>query len=201
MAKNETGGRTADVSRKTGETDIAVRVNLDGSGKADITTGIGFFDHMLNLLSRHALVDLSVKAAGDLDVDAHHTVEDTGIVLGQAIDQALGDRAGIRRYGQATIPMDEALATCVIDLGGRPYLVYDAEYAADQVGDFDIELVREFLLALVNNVKMNLHVAVPYGANTHHIAESVFKSLARALRAAVEPDARATGVPSTKGTL
>lgn len=201
MAKNANSDRTADVSRKTGETDIAAWVNLDGSGKADVATGIGFFDHMLTLLSRHSLVDLAVKATGDLDVDAHHTVEDTGIVLGQAMDQALGDRAGIRRYGQATIPMDEALAACVVDLGGRPYLVYDAEYAADQVGEFDVELVREFLLALANNVKMNLHVSVPYGANTHHIAEGVFKSLARALRAAVEPDPRATGVPSTKGTL
>jgi imidazoleglycerol-phosphate dehydratase len=201
MAKGSSSERTAEASRKTGETDIRVRINLDGAGKADVATGIGFYDHMLTLLARHSLVDLSIKATGDLQVDAHHTVEDTGIVLGQAVDKALGDRAGIRRYGAATVPMDEALATSVIDLGGRPYLVYDAEFPAEQVGEFDIELVREFLIALVNNVRMNLHVGVPYGANTHHIAEGVFKCLARALRQAVEPDPRAKGIPSTKGTL
>jgi len=193
--------RTAEVKRKTGETEIAATVNLDGSGRAEIATGIGFFDHMLTLLARHSLIDLTVKATGDLEVDAHHTVEDAGIVLGQAIDQALGDRAGITRYGAAAVPMDEALATAVIDLGGRPYMVYDARYPADQVGEFDVELIREFLIALASNVKMNAHVHVPYGANVHHIAEAIFKSLARALRQAVEPDARASGVPSTKGTL
>ncbi|NIA21465.1 MAG: imidazoleglycerol-phosphate dehydratase HisB [Anaerolineaceae bacterium] len=193
--------RTAEVARKTGETDIAATVDLDGSGRADIATGIGFFDHMLTLLARHSLIDLTVKATGDLEVDAHHTVEDVGIVLGQAIDQALGDRAGITRYGAAAVPMDEALARAVIDLGGRPYLVYDARFPADQVGEFDIELIREFLIALANNVKMNAHLHVPYGANVHHIAEAIFKSLARALRQAVEPDARASGIPSTKGTL
>ena len=201
MAKAERQNRTAEVTRTTGETDITVTVNLDGTGGAEVATGIGFFDHMLNLLARHALVDLAVRAKGDLQVDAHHTVEDVGIVLGQAIDRALGDRAGIRRVGAAAVPMDEALAACVIDLGGRPYLVYDAEYPTEQVGEFDIELVREFLIALTNHAKMNLHVHVPYGANTHHIAEAVFKSLARALREAVEPDPRASGVPSTKGTL
>ena len=193
--------RTAEVARKTGETEIAATVNLDGAGRAQIATGIGFFDHMLALLARHSLIDLTVKATGDLQVDAHHTVEDVGIVLGQAIDRALGDRAGITRYGAAAVPMDEALATAVIDLGGRPYMVYDARYPADQVGEFDVELIREFLIALANNVKMNAHVHVPYGANVHHIAEAIFKSLARALRQAVEPDARVSGVPSTKGTL
>jgi len=201
MAKTPDNARTAEVARKTGETDIAVSVNLDGTGAGEIDTGIGFFDHMLSLLARHSLIDLAVKATGDLQVDAHHTVEDTGIVLGQAVDKALGDRAGIRRFGSATIPMDEALATCAVDLGGRPYLVYDAEYPTEQVGEFDVELVREFLIALVNNVRMNLHVRVPYGANAHHIAEAIFKSVARALRAAVERDPRASGIPSTKETL
>ena len=201
MAANPAKERTAEVSRKTGETDITIGVNLDGTGAADVATGIGFFDHMLTLLARHSLIDVSVRAKGDLEVDAHHTVEDAGIVLGQALDKALGDRAGIRRYGQAAVPMDEALATSVIDLGGRPYLVYDAEYPAEQVGEFDIELVREFLIAMVNHVRMNLHVHVPYGANTHHIAEGIFKSLARALRQAVEIDPRAGGIPSTKGTI
>ena len=201
MATSASKQRTAEVARKTGETDVTVWLNLDGTGKADIATGIGFFDHMLTLLSRHSLIDLSIKAAGDLQVDAHHTVEDTGIVLGQALDKALADRSGIRRYGSSVVPMDEALATCAIDLGGRAYLVYDAEFPAEQVGEFDIELVREFLIAVTNNLRMNLHVRVPYGANTHHIAEGIFKSLARALRQAVEIDPRATGIPSTKGTL
>ncbi|MBN2583812.1 MAG: imidazoleglycerol-phosphate dehydratase HisB [Planctomycetes bacterium] len=193
--------RTAEIKRKTGETDITVWLNLDGAGKADVATGIGFFDHMLTLLARHSLIDMSVKAAGDLHVDGHHTVEDIGIVLGQVLDKALGDRAGITRYGATAVPMDETLATAAIDLGGRPYLVYDARYPADQVGDFDVELIREFLIALANNAKMNLHIHVPYGANVHHIAEGVFKSLARALRQAVEPDPRVKGVLSTKGTL
>jgi len=193
--------RTAEVKRKTGETDIAATVNLDGSGRAEVATGIGFFDHMLTLLARHSLIDVTVRAKGDLAVDAHHTVEDVGIVLGQAIDKALGDRAGVTRYGASAVPMDEALATAVIDLGGRPYLVYDARFPADQVGEFDIELIREFLIALANNVKMNAHVHVPYGANVHHVAEAIFKSLARAMRQAVEPDSRASGIPSTKGTL
>jgi imidazoleglycerol-phosphate dehydratase len=193
--------RSAEVSRKTAETDVTVRADLDGQGRAEIATGVGFFDHMLTLLARHSLIDLAVTARGDLKVDAHHTVEDVGIVLGQALEKALGDRAGITRYGAAAVPMDESLATAVVDLGGRPYLVYDARYPADQVGDFDIELINEFLLALVNNAKMNLHIHVPYGANVHHIAEAVFKSLARALRQAVEPDPRSKGIPSTKGKL
>ena len=193
--------RTAEVSRKTAETDVTAWVNLDGQGKAKVSSGIEFFDHMLALLARHSLIDLELKARGDLKVDAHHTVEDAGIVLGQALDQALGDRAGVRRYGAAAVPMDEALCLAAIDLGGRPYLVYDAEFPAARVGQFDVELIREFLIALTNNAKMNLHVHVPYGANTHHVAESIFKALARALRAAVEPDPRAAGVPSTKGKL
>lgn len=199
MAKDT--GRTAEVTRTTGETDITVAVGLDGAGAAEIATGIGFFDHMLTLLARHSLVDLTVRAKGDLEVDAHHTVEDVGITLGQAIDRALGDRAGIRRYGSASVPMDEVLANVALDLGGRPYLVYDAEFAVDRIGAFDVELVREFLIALVNHAKMNLHVNVPYGANGHHIAEGIFKALARALRAAVESDPRSSGIPSTKGTL
>ena len=194
-------GRTAKAARQTGETDIAIQVNLDGAGTADISTGVAFFDHMLTLLARHSLIDLTVKARGDLAVDAHHTVEDIGIVLGQVIAEALGDRAGIGRYGAATLPMDEALCQVALDLGGRAYLVYDARFAADRVGEFDIELIREFLIALTNNLKMNLHIHVPYGANTHHIAEAIFKGLARALRAAVEPDPRSKGIPSTKGKL
>lgn len=193
--------RTAEVSRKTSETDIRVTVNLDGSGCGNIGTGVEFFDHMLSALSRHSLIDLDVRAAGDLGIDAHHTVEDVGIVIGQAIDKALGERAGIRRYGSSSVPMDEARADVAVDIGGRPYLVYNARYATDRVGNFDIELIREFLLALATHLKMNLHVNVPYGANTHHIAEAVFKALAVALRAAVEPDPRRTGIPSTKGQL
>ena len=199
MAKRK--GRIAEVARKTGETEITARVNLDGTGHAEIAPGLGFFEHMLPLLARHSLIDLSVTARGDLAVDGHHTVEDVGIVLGQALDQALGDRAGIVRYGSAAVPMDETLATAALDLGGRAYLVYMAEFPVDRIGDFDVELVREFLLALANNARMNLHVQVPYGANAHHLAEAIFKATARALRQAVEPDARATGVPSSKGTL
>ena len=193
--------RTAARQRKTAETDIDLQLNLDGSGQADVQTGIGFFDHMLSLLARHSLIDLALKARGDLQVDAHHTVEDTGIVLGLALAEALGARAGIRRYGSASLPMDEALANVSIDLGGRPYLVYDAEFPADRVGEFDVELIREFLLALVNNARLNLHVHVPYGANLHHIAEAIFKALALALRQAVELDPRSAAVPSTKGSL
>jgi imidazoleglycerol-phosphate dehydratase len=199
MAKRK--GRTAEVARRTGETEIAAQVNLDGTGQAEVATGLGFFDHMLTLLARHSLIDLSVTARGDLAVDGHHTVEDVGITLGQALDQALGDRAGIVRYGSATVPMDETLATAAIDLGGRPYLVYMAEFPVDRIGDFDVELVREFLLALANNARMNLHVQTPYGANAHHLAEAIFKATARALRQAVEPDPRAKGIPSSKGTL
>lgn len=193
--------RTAEVSRKTSETDIRVAINLDGSGCGNISTGVEFFDHMLSALSRHSLIDLDVQATGDLGIDAHHTVEDVGIVIGQAIDQTLGQRAGIRRYGSSSVPMDEARADVAVDIGGRPYLVYNARYATDRVGNFDIELIREFLLALATHLKMNLHVNVPYGANTHHIAEAVFKALAVALRAAVELDSRRTGIPSTKGQL
>ncbi len=195
------GNRTAQVDRKTGETDISVRLNLDGSGRGEVSTGVEFFDHMLNSLSRHSLIDLQIRASGDLEVDAHHTVEDVGIVLGQALDKALGDRSGIRRYGSSSIPMDEALAEVSLDIGGRPYLVYQARFATERVGTFDIELVREFLLALSTHLKMNLHVTVPYGANTHHMAEAIFKALAVTLRAAVERDPRRSGIPSTKGQL
>ena len=177
MARTE---RTAEVSRKTSETDITISVNLDGTGCGKIATGVEFFDHMLTSFSRHSLIDLAVRASGDLGIDAHHTVEDVGIVLGQAIDKALGERAGIRRYGSSSVPMDEALAQVALDIGGRPYLVYEARYATDRVGSFDIELIREFMLALATHLKMNLHVNVPYGANTHHIAEAIFKEIGRA---------------------
>jgi imidazoleglycerol-phosphate dehydratase len=193
--------RTAEVTRKTGETDIRIRIDLDGQGRGNIATGVEFFDHMLNSLARHSLIDLDVQATGDLGVDAHHTVEDVGIVLGQAIDKALADRAGMRRYGSASVPMDEALASVALDIGGRPYLVYQARFATERVGSFDIELIREFLLALATHLKANLHVDVPYGANSHHIAEAVFKALAVALRQAVERDPRRSDVPSTKGQL
>jgi len=193
--------RTADIKRKTKETSISVSINLDGTGKVSASTGVGFFDHMLDHIGRHGLFDLTVKAKGDLQVDAHHTVEDVGICLGQALEQAIGDKKGIRRYGHFTLPMEESLATVAVDLSGRPALVFRVEYTGPKIGDYDVELTEEFLRALTNNVKMNLHVAVSYGTNNHHITEAIFKALGKALRMAVEPDLRETGVPSTKGTL
>ena len=193
--------RTATIDRKTAETEIHVELNLDGVGQSTIATGVGFFDHMLTLLAKHAAFDLTVKANGDLHVDQHHTVEDTGIALGQAIKQALGDKAGIRRYGHFTLPMEETLVTTALDLSGRYFLVFQAPIPASKIGDFDSELVEDFWQAVAANALMNLHVVLHHGRNSHHIAEAIFKSTARALRMAVEPDPRMLGVPSTKGTL
>lgn len=194
--------RRATVQRKTKETDISLTVVLDGSGKSSISTGVGFFDHMLDQIARHALFDLEISAKGDLHIDDHHTVEDVGIALGQAIRQALGDRRGIRRYATAYVPMDEALTRAAIDLSGRAFLVFEANFPTPKVGTFDTELVREFFQALTGNCAANVHIDNIRGANSHHIAESCFKALARALREAVEVDPRqADAIPSTKGVL
>jgi len=196
-----TNGRAAEIHRETKETRVKVALNLDGSGKASVHTGVGFLDHMLDLLSRHGLVDLTVEAEGDLQVDSHHTVEDVGIVLGQAIDRALGEKRGIGRFGWAIVPMDESLAQVAIDLSGRPAFVFNVKFTSSSIGPFPVELVEEFFKALSINARMNLHVAVPYGGNNHHIAEAIFKAAARALRQAVAHDPRADDVPSTKGSL
>jgi imidazoleglycerol-phosphate dehydratase len=193
--------RTAKIHRKTTETDIAVEVNLDGIGEARVATGVGFLDHMLALLAKHAALDLGVDAAGDLNVDQHHTVEDVGIALGQAFREALGDKAGIRRYGHFTLPMEETLCTSALDLGGRAYFVFEADFPTHKIGDFDAELVADFWHAFAANALCNLHVIVHHGRNSHHIAEAIFKATARALRIAVEADPRLRGVPSTKGAL
>ncbi len=193
--------RTASIERKTAETNIRLQLNLDGVGQADIATGVGFFDHMLTLFAKHSATDLSVHAEGDLHVDQHHTVEDVGICLGQALKQAIGDKAGIRRYGHFTLPMDETLATVAIDLSGRCALAYRVEIPSAKIGDFDSELIEEFWNAFAGNSLCNLHILVHYGRNSHHISEAVFKCMARALRMALESDPRMTGVPSTKGSL
>jgi imidazoleglycerol-phosphate dehydratase len=193
--------RTATIERRTGETDITVALTLDGTGTGSRETGVGFLDHMLDLLARHGRLDLSVAANGDLQTGAHHTVEDVGICIGQALDIALGDRAGIFRYGQAIIPMDEARATCVIDISGRGLLVFDAELPPGAIGNYDHELTEEFLRALAANAKLTLHVTVDAGSNVHHVIEAIFKALARALRTAVSVDPTEVGVPSTKGIL
>jgi imidazoleglycerol-phosphate dehydratase len=193
--------RTATIDRKTAETKIRLQLNLDGTGQADIATGVGFFDHMLTLFTKHSATDLSVHADGDLDVDQHHTVEDVGICLGQALKQAVGDKAGIRRYGHFTLPMDETLATVAIDLSGRAALVINADIPSRKIGDFDSELIEEFWNAFAGNALCNLHILVHYGRNSHHISEAIFKCTARALRMALESDPRMTGVPSTKGSL
>jgi imidazoleglycerol-phosphate dehydratase len=193
--------RTAKIERRTRETQIRLELNLDGSGTGSWQTGVGFLDHMLELFTRHGALDLKVEAKGDLQVDQHHTVEDVGICLGQAVKQALGDKAGIRRYGHFTLPMEETLCTTAIDLSGRYYLVFNAPFASPKIGDFDSELVEDFFQAFAANALCNLHVVVHYGRNSHHVAEAIFKSAARALRMAVETDNRLTGVPSTKGTL
>lgn len=194
--------RQASIRRDTAETKITLSLNLDGTGVSEISTGVAFFDHMLTLLSRHAMIDLKVKAAGDTDVDYHHTVEDVGIVLGTALKEALGDKAGIRRYGFFILPMDETLARCVLDLSNRPMLVYQADIVNFMVKDFNIALVREFFQGLANSLGCNLHLKVEYGEEPHHVAEALFKAFAKALRAAVEIDPRQDGrVPSTKGTL
>jgi imidazoleglycerol-phosphate dehydratase len=194
--------RSATVKRKTKETDIAVAVDLDGAGKADIATGIGFFDHMLEQVARHGLIDISIKAKGDLHIDQHHTVEDVGIALGTALRQALGDFKGITRYADVHLPMDEALTRCAIDISGRAYLVWKVVFTRPKIGDFDTELFREFFHALAQNAQITLHVETLYGHNNHHVAETCFKALARALRTAVAIDPRqADRVPSTKGSL
>jgi|SRR5688572_29722385 len=194
--------RSASVTRKTGETDIAVNLNLDGTGSYQVATGIGFLDHMLELLSRHSLIDLEVKAKGDLHVDMHHTVEDVGIVIGQALDKALGARRGIGRYGTAYVPMDEALTRVSLDISGRPHLVWKVSFLRSHIGVMDAELFREWFQALVLNARITLHVETLYGDNMHHIAESCFKALARSLRQAVEIDERQKAqIPSTKGSL
>lgn len=193
--------RSATIQRKTGETEIDLSIDLDGSGKGSRETGIGFLDHMLDLLAKHALIDLNVKAIGDLHVDDHHTCEDVGIVLGQAIHQSLGDRAGVRRYGHFTLPMDECLVTSAVDLGGRYAFAYQAPIAAAKIGTFDSELIEHFWQSFAANANCNLHVLLHYGSNSHHIAECVFKATARAIRMAVEDDPRSDAVPSTKGVL
>ena len=194
--------RTAEVARKTNETAVRLSLDLDGSGAATVATGVGFLDHMLDLLARHALLDLTIEATGDLHVDAHHTAEDVGIVLGQALDRAVGDKRGINRYGWAIVPMDESLAQVAIDLSGRPALVCAIPFRGEFIGTFPTELVEEFWRAVAVNARMNLHVTVPYGSNNHHMAEAVFKAAARALRMAVSADPRNPGgMPSTKGSL
>ncbi len=191
--------RTAELERKTQETDIQCRLNLDGQGKYDINTGVGFLDHMLCHLSKHGKIDLTIKATGDLEVDAHHTVEDVGICLGQCLNEALGDKRGIHRYGFASVPMEDALANVSLDLSGRPFCVYHAAYRTEKIGDFDVELIEEFLRAVINVGKLNLHVNVPYGTNSHHVAEAIFKALGQALHQAVA--LCGSDVPSTKGVL
>ncbi len=193
--------RQARIQRKTAETEIELELNLDGSGTSDVRTGVGFFDHMLTLWAKHGAFDLQVRCNGDLHVDQHHTVEDVGICLGQAIRSSLGDKEGIRRYGHFTLPMEETLVTTAVDLSGRCFLVFNAPIPAAKIGEFDAELVEDFWQALAANALCNLHVVLHHGRNSHHIAEAIFKSAARALRMAVEHDPRSVGVPSTKGTL
>ena len=196
-----TAARTAAIERKTGETDIAVSLVIDGSGEGRIDTGIPFFDHMLTLFARHSLVDLTVRARGDIDVDLHHTVEDAGIALGQAFARALGEKRGIRRYGWAYLPMDETLTRVALDFSGRPYLEYRAPAGVEPIGAFSFQLVEEFLRAFAVHAGINLHVEVLYGRDAHHMAESVFKGLAKAVDHACQIDPRVTGIPSTKGIL
>ena len=193
--------RTADISRTTGETSVELSLTLDGSGGGRRSTGVGFFDHLLDALARHGRLDLDVRAQGDLETGAHHTVEDTGIVLGQALDKALGDRAGIQRFGQATVPMDEARASCAIDVSGRPYCAFEGELPPGEIPGFETDLAEEFLRAVANTAKLTLHVQVEAGTNAHHMVEAAFKAFARALRAAVALDPTEPGVPSTKGVL
>jgi imidazoleglycerol-phosphate dehydratase len=194
--------RKASLSRNTNETKITVAINLDGTGQSDIHTGVGFFDHMLDQLARHSMIDIAVKATGDLHIDDHHTVEDVGIAIGQALTQALGDKRGIRRYGSFHLAMDDALIRCALDLSARPFLVWNMAFPTAKIGTFDTELVREFFQALSTHGGITLHVDMLHGLNSHHIAEAGFKAVARALREAVEPDPRrADAIPSTKGSL
>jgi imidazoleglycerol-phosphate dehydratase len=194
-------GRTAQIRRETAETKIELTIDLDGSGRAEIGTGVGFFDHMLTLLAKHSLIDLKLEAKGDLHIDPHHTVEDVGICFGKALAQAVGDKAGIRRYGSATLPMDEVLATAAVDLSGRHFFIWQAEVPKEILGTFNAPLAEEFWRAVSANGLFNLHVICHYGQNTHHIIEGIFKATARALRQALEIDPRMPGVPSTKGVL
>lgn len=193
--------RKGTIERRTGETEVSVELTLDGGGTGTRETGVGFLDHMLDLLARHGRLDLEVRASGDLQTGAHHTVEDVGICIGQALDNALGDRAGITRYGHATVPMDEARASCAIDISGRGLLVFDAELPPGAIGNYDHELTEEFLRAVAANAKLTLHLTVEAGTNVHHVIEAIFKAFARALRAAVSLDPTEVGIPSTKGTL
>jgi imidazoleglycerol-phosphate dehydratase len=195
------GGRTATVQRKTKETQIELTLNVDGSGRYDVQTGVPFLNHMLELFTRHGFFDLTIRATGDVEVDDHHTVEDVGLTLGQAFKQALGGKEGIRRFGEATVPLDEALINVVVDLSGRPFLAYDLKTRQTRIGTFDVELIHDFLLALVNENGMNLHVRMLAGRNPHHIVEATFKGMARALDVATQRDPRVRGVLSTKGTL
>jgi imidazoleglycerol-phosphate dehydratase len=194
-------GRVGATDRKTRETDISVRLDLDGSGKAEVDTGLGFFDHMLELMARHGLIDVSVRARGDLQTGGHHTVEDVGICLGSALSDALGEKSGITRYGSVIVPMDESLAMVVLDLSGRPYLAYEGGPVAENIAGFDSSLVSEFLRAFVNHARLTLHVRILTGGDVHHTVEAVFKGLGKALRQAVSMDERSSGVPSTKGVL
>lgn len=193
--------RTAQLTRKTFETQITAALDLDGTGTATVRTGIGFFDHMLHLFAKHSGIDLQLECQGDLAVDQHHSVEDVGIVLGTCVREALGDKQHIRRYGHAILPMDEVLATAAVDFGGRSYLVFQADFTRQRIGTFESELVHEFWQAFAQNAAANLHILVHYGRNNHHIAEGIFKAVARAIRMAVEIDPRAPGLPSTKGVL
>ena len=194
--------RLAEITRTTNETAITVSVGLDGTGTHDMATGVGFFDHMLDQLARHSMIDMAVQAKGDLHIDDHHTVEDCGIALGQALAKALGDKRGIRRYGECILPMDDAQVRCALDLSGRPFLIWNVAFPTSKIGTFDTELVREFFQALAMHGGITLHVDLMHGINSHHIAEAVFKAVARALRMAVEPDPRAgSAIPSTKGAL
>jgi imidazoleglycerol-phosphate dehydratase len=193
--------RSADISRSTSETQVDLSLSLDGSGASACDTGVGFFDHLLDALARHCGLDLEVRVQGDLETGPHHTVEDTGLALGQALDAALGDRAGIRRFGHAVVPMDEARSACAIDVSGRPFLAFEGSFGAERVADFDTDLVEEFLRAVVNTAKLTVHLQVEVGTNAHHMVEASFKAFARALRAAVEIDPNEGGVPSTKGVL
>ena len=193
--------RAAEIERSTRETTIRLRLALDGAGNSSAATGVGFLDHMLDLLARHARLDLEVEATGDLETGSHHTTEDIGIVLGQALDQALGDRSGIARYGDATVPMDEALAACAIDVSGRPYCAFEGTIPEAAIGGFETELTEEFFRAIANNAKLTVHVRLLAGTNAHHMVEASFKCFARALRAAVSLDDSETGIPSTKGLL
>ena len=193
--------RTANIERTTKETRIRLSLDLDGTGQANVSTSVPFLDHMLNLFARHGHFDLQVEASGDIDIDFHHTVEDIGIVLGEAFKQSLGEKKGIRRYGQATVPMDETLASVAVDISGRPYLVYNVNLPKVKIGEFDVELAREFFQAFVNHCGLNLHINVMYGSNMHHIIEACYKAFARAMDTATQVDARVDGVMSTKGML